>query len=146
MCKNPLKDPTYSSLLLQQCPQYLDHLCEIDGKWPYSCYFVRCCFVALFKIVRCILVYFPCRFFAKPFIKAQMVQPYNHTSTALKNYCFYMINNLSRTVQALSMRILKSLLVNVKLLPKYMNWSINFNVLPFNMEMMSSKLNYIKCV
>ena len=57
-----------SSLLLQQCPAY--YVClilmvlEIGGKWPYSCYFVECCFKNLYKIARSILVQFLSSFFS----------------------------------------------------------------------------------
>ena len=49
----------HSSLLLQQCPACLVRLIFIvflmDGKWPYSYYFVRCCLQDLFNIARSIL-------------------------------------------------------------------------------------------
>ena len=49
-----------SSLLLQQCAASLVHLiwivCDMRGKWPYSCCFVKCCFQDLFKTARSILV------------------------------------------------------------------------------------------
>ena len=48
-----------SFLLLQQCPVRLARLMltvfEIEGKWPYSCYFVGCCFQDLFNIAHSIL-------------------------------------------------------------------------------------------
>ena len=41
------------SLLLQLCPECLDHLIwmvlEMGGRWPYSCCFVGCCFQDLFN-------------------------------------------------------------------------------------------------
>ena len=49
-----------SSLLLQQCPACLVHLTlivfVIGGRWPYSCCFVGCCLLDLFKIACSILV------------------------------------------------------------------------------------------
>ena len=51
-----------SSPLLQQCPACLVSLTWIvfvmDGRWPYSCCFVGCCFQDFFNIARSILVYF----------------------------------------------------------------------------------------
>ena len=45
-----------SSLFLQQCPSCLVRLILIvfmmDGRWPYSCCFVRCCLQDLFNIAR----------------------------------------------------------------------------------------------
>ena len=42
-----------SSLLLQQCPAYLILMVlVIEGKCPYSCCFVGCCFQDLFNIVK----------------------------------------------------------------------------------------------
>ena len=47
-------------LLLQQCPACLVRLIwmvfEMDGRWPYRCCFVGCCFQDLFNIARSILV------------------------------------------------------------------------------------------
>ena len=49
-----------SSLLLQQCPAYLVCLTLIvfvtGSRWPYSCYFVWCCYQDLFNIACSILV------------------------------------------------------------------------------------------
>ena len=50
-----------SPLLLQQCPTCLVHLILIvfvmGGRWPYSSWFVGCCFQELFNIACSILVY-----------------------------------------------------------------------------------------
>ena len=47
---------TSSSLLLQQCPEYLVRLILIvfmtGGRWPYSCCFVGCCHQNLYNIYR----------------------------------------------------------------------------------------------
>ena len=74
-----------------------------------------------------------------------MVQPYNSTYTinAWKTSCFLlsersdfsMIDNLSIPVHALPMCLLTSLSVDEILLPKYVNWFINFRGFPSNEEM-----------
>ena len=57
-----------------------------------------------------------------------------------------MINNLLNAVHAFANRILKSLSVDETLLPKYMNWSINFTGLPLKVEMAPSTLKHMNSV
>ena len=45
---------------------------------------------------------------------------------------FHMVDNLSIAVHALPISMLKSLSIDVILLPRYMNWSTNFKGLPFD--------------
>ena len=95
--------------LHQQCPACFVHLtwmvCEMEGKWPYSCCSVRYCFQDLFKTVYSILVVFPSSFFSTCFISDVVVHPYNSTDTATawkksllilsKRTDFHTIENLS---------------------------------------------------
>ena len=74
---------TTSSFLHQQCPACLAcptlMVCQMGGKWPYSCYFVGCCFVDLFKTARKIIILFVSSFFSNRFVRIQVVQPYSST-------------------------------------------------------------------
>ena len=112
-------------------------VCEMGGKWPYNCCFVRCCLRYLFKIARSILVNLPSSFSSKHFVKVQMVQPLSSTDTAttFNSSCFilfyqtpdfHLVVILSISVNALPMRMLMSLSVDEILLPRYINWSTNF--------------------
>ena len=76
-----------SSLLLQQCPACLVRLtriaCEMGGMWPYSCFFVGCCFHDLFKTARSILVQLPSSLVSRRFVRVEVVQPYSSTDTTI---------------------------------------------------------------
>ena len=124
-----------SSLLLQQCPACVVRLtrmvCEIGGRWPYSCFLVGCCFHDLFKIARSILVQLPSSLFSRYLVRVQVVQPYSSTdiTTARKN-CrfslsvrsdFHMTDNLVVADHAFSIRVLTSLSVDEILLLRYVN-------------------------
>ena len=50
-------------------------VCEIGGRWPYSCILVECCFHDLFKTARCILVQLPSSLFSRGIVRVQVVQP-----------------------------------------------------------------------
>ena len=50
---------------------------EMEGKWPYSCCFVGCCFQDLFNIVRNILVQFSSSFFSIRLISIYAVHPFS---------------------------------------------------------------------
>ena len=84
----------------------------------------------------------------------QIVQPYSSTATTWKNSCIkssaisnsYMVENLIIVVHVFPMYLLASLSVNEILLPRCVNWSINFKELPFSMEMVPSCLKYINSV
>ena len=112
-----------SSLLLQQCSACLVRLTrmvwEMVGRWPYSCFFVECCFHDLFKTARSILVQFPSSLFSMRFVSVQVVQPYSSadTNTAWKN-CrfnltvrsdFHMTDNLFIADYAFPIRALTSM-------------------------------------
>ena len=60
------------SLLLQHCPVHLAHLtlivCEMRGKWPYNCCFVRCHVQDLLKRACSIPMLFPYSFFSWCFV------------------------------------------------------------------------------
>ena len=70
-----------SSLLLQQCRACLVRLILIvfvmGGRWPYSCCFVGCCALDLFRIARSILVELPSSFFSIRFVSVHLVPPYS---------------------------------------------------------------------
>ena len=92
-------------------------------------------------------------FFSKQFIRVQGVQLYNSTdmATTWKNSClfyqqsdFHMAVNLSIVVDALPMQMVTLFSVDEILLPRYMNWSTNFRVWPFNEKMVQSWLRGIK--
>ena len=104
-----------SSLLLQQCPACLVHLIwmvlEIEGRWPYNCCFMGCCFQDLFNITHSILGQFSSSFFSVSFVSIHVVHPYSRTDTTTdwkKSYFilsdrldFHMIENLLISVHVL---------------------------------------------
>ena len=116
-----------------QCPACLARhtwtVCEMGGKWPYSCNFVECF---------CILVKFLSCCFFKRFVRVEVVPPFNNTDTDMvrkksrfilsKSWKFHMLVNLPLAVNALSMSTLTLLSVDEILQPKYLNWSTNFIV------------------
>ena len=57
-----------------------------------------------------------------------------------------MTDKLSIAVHALPMHMLTLLSVDEILLPRYMNWSTNFRVFPFNEKMVPSWLSLMKSV
>ena len=75
-----------ASLLLQQYPAPLVLLtrivCEMESKWPNSCFLVGCGFHNLFKIVGSILVQLPSSLFSR----VQVVQPYSSIDTTVSVY------------------------------------------------------------
>ena len=82
-----------------------------------------------------------------------MVQAYSCTdsTTVLKNSFFnlskrsdfYMIDNLSTAVPALPMNLVTSLSVDEILLPRYVNGSIDFRGLPFDVDITPFYLKHI---
>ena len=60
---------------------------EIGVRWPYSCYFMRCCFQDLFNIACSILVQFPFSFFSIRFFTIRffrfVMQPYSRIDTTV---------------------------------------------------------------
>ena len=123
-------------------------VCEMGGKWPYNYCFVRCCLQNLLKTACRILVQYPLVFFFMRFVSVHMVLPYSSTDIATawkksrfilsERSDFYMIDNLSITVHAFTRRMFISLSVDEILLPRYLNWSTNFEV-----EMASSLWKYM---
>ena len=59
-------------------------VCEMRGKWPYSCCFVGCCFQNLFMTARSICVLPPLSLFSMHFVNAHEVHSYSITDTAWK--------------------------------------------------------------
>ena len=77
-----------SPLVLKQCSTCLVWMvCEIGGKKPYSCCFVRCCFLDLFKTAWIIPV-FPPSFFTKK--SSAIIQQHWHDCN-LEEFLFYSI-------------------------------------------------------
>ena len=104
-----------SSLLLQQCTEYLVRLTWIvfvmGGRWPYSCCFVGCCLQDLFNIALRILV---CR------------QAFSD---------FHMTDRLWTAVHAFASFVLTPFSVDKTLLPYKVNLSICFKGPPISAEM-----------
>ena len=116
--------------LVFSCSACLAHLiwrvCEMRGKWPYSCCFVGCCFQDLFKSTYSIIVQLPFSFFSKHFL--QVFQPYDSFSQLQLGRIpvlfywrsdFHMVNNLSIIVHSLPMCMLALLSVDEILLLKH---------------------------
>ena len=82
------------SLPLQQCPAYLLRFIsiafEMRVSWLSSCFFVECCFQALFNIVCSILLPIPSSFLPVSFVSVYLVNPYSRidTTAAWKNLRF----------------------------------------------------------
>ena len=118
-----------------------------DGRQPYRCCFVKCCFEDFFKISCSIRVLFPSIFFFWRFVKVKMAQLYysTHTPTAWKKARLILseiilVDNMSIAVLAFPMEKLTSLSVDKILLPRYVKWSKHFRGLSFNVEMVPSFL------
>ena len=109
-------------------------ICRISGKLTYNCCFLGCCHQHFcqnsLKHPRLV----PILLFFKCLNKDQMVQFYGIINTAIdrkKSRCsflffsessrFHMVDNLSIAIIAFLMRILISFLVEVILLPRYVN-------------------------
>ena len=106
----------------------------------YNCYFVGCCFQDLFKTAS---------FFTKCFVRYQVLQSYCNTDMKItwKNSHFILSGksdfHIVLTCQwqsVLPMYMLRSLLVDVILLPRYISLSTNFRGLLFNEEIAPSWL------
>ena len=67
----------------------------MEGKWPYHCCFMGCCFQDLFRIACSILVQFLSSFFSIHFVGINVMHPYRRIdmTTVWKKYCvlFYQI-------------------------------------------------------
>ena len=137
-----------SSLLLRQCParhvRLIWMVLELEGKWPYNCYFVRCCFQDLFNIAHDIAIQFLSSFFDISFVNDHIVHPYSIINTWKKlrfissdRLELHMFDNLSIAVHAFTRHILISLSVDETLLPRYVNLSTIFRELPLRVDMSS---------
>ena len=90
-------------------------VCEIRGKCPYNCCFVRCHFPDLFKTLNSMFVLFLSSYFSMFFVKVKLVPLYNsnETTPTLKNFrfilsnrCdFQMVDNLSKILYAFPTRM-----------------------------------------
>ena len=75
------------SLFFQQSPAFLVCLFwmifEMDGRWPYSCCFVKYCFEDLFNIARSILMLLLSSFFffSIRLVSVHVMHPYGCTNT-----------------------------------------------------------------
>ena len=100
-----------------------------------------CCLQDLFRAAHSILVPVPSSPFSSRLVNVHVVLSYR--GTAWKNFRFslsvrsdfHMVDNMSMTVQALSMRLLMSFSVDDISLPRYVKCSTNFRGLPSNVEM-----------
>ena len=138
----------FFSLLLLQCPTCLLRLtrkiCEMEGMWPYSCYFLGRCFRDLFKIARSILVLSPSNYFSIHFVSVH-VHPYSciDTAKAWKKSLFilsdrsdsHMVDESTIVVNAFTKRTLTSRSIDEILLLRYVNLSINFRGMLLRVEM-----------
>ena len=131
-------------------------ICEMGSNWLYNCCFVECCFQELLKTV-CRNVEFLCSCHWASFLSISLESKwYNYkiVLTQLQNErnpvlfyqrsVFNMIYNLSIATHTFPGCILIS--VNEILLPRSMNWSTNFRVLPLKVEMALSCLKYMNSV
>ena len=90
------------------------------------------------------------------FVRVKVVHPYSCTDTDItwkkssfilsERSDFYMVDNLMIAIHVFSMRMLTSLLVDEILLPRYVNWLINFRGLPLKMNMDPSYLKFMNIV
>ena len=138
-----------SSRFFQQCPTCLVRLIlivlEIGGKWPYSYFFVVCCFQDLFKRASSIVEQYPTSFFSIRFVIVYLVHPYSSidTTAAWKKFRFIlsdrsdfnMINSLLIAVHLFPGHILISISVDETRLPGYVNLSTNLKYQPFRVEL-----------
>ena len=116
----------------------------MEGKWPYSCGFVGCCFQNLFNIAYSICVQFPFSFFSICFVTVH-VDPYSSTdtTTAWKKFHlnlsdrsdFHITHCQLLAAHAFTKCILTSFSVDETQLPRYMKVSTDFMKLPFRLEM-----------
>ena len=113
-------------------------------------FFVRWCFLYLFKTAHSILTKFPCRLFFMHFVKVLEVHPYRSINTvnAWKKSCFilsqrpdiHMIDNLSIALHTFTRPMLTSLSEDEMLLLRHVNWSTNFWDLSVRVEVSPSCL------
>ena len=121
----------------------------MGGSWPYSCWFVGCCFYDLFNIARSILVLLPSSFFHSFSVVHQ------HSSidstAAWKKLRFissirsdlHMTDCLSIDVHDFASLVSMSVSVDETLLPRKVNLSTSFRDLSFSVEMSPVWLKHI---
>ena len=85
----------------------------MGGKWPYTCYYVECCFQDLFHIARSILVHLQSSFFFVRFVCVHVVHPYSSIDTAaVWKKCRFISSNRSKIkIMILEPIFLKNILV-----------------------------------
>ena len=122
----------------------------MGGMWPYSCCFVECCFQDLFKAA-CLssfhLAFSPSIFLGFKWCNRTVVLTQLQLRIPIIFYQksdYHMIDNQSTAVHAFPMCMLISL--SEIILPRYVNLSINFRGLLFNVEMVLSCLKHMNSV
>ena len=128
----------------------------MDGRWPYTCYFVECCLQDLFNNARSILVLLPSNFFSICFLSVHIMHPYSSidTTAAWKKMHFilsirsdyHMTDSLSLAVPAFASHVLMCFSVDETLLPRLVILSTSFKSQPLSVEMSSLALKHIYSV
>ena len=138
---------TSSSLFLPHCATCLVHLtwmvCEIAGKWIYSCCLVGSWICSKqYAVSWCIshLAFSPDTLLkSKWCCHTDTARAWKNSSFTLsKRLNFHMISNLSIVVYAFPTHTLTSLSINEILLLRYGNEFIDFRSLPFSVDMAPS--------
>ena len=125
-----------SSLLFQLLGWLTWKCCKIGGIWPNSGCFVGCCSLDLLTTVLRTFVLFPFSFFSMCFVSVHVVYPYSgmDIGSAWKKSIFISsdrsdFHNLWITFYAFAWCMLTSLLIDERLLLRYVNWSTTIVVL-----------------
>ena len=117
----------------------------MESKWPYSCCFLRYCFLNLFKIASSPLVSSHLTF--SPFVSLAsmwciLTEVLTDTDKARKKSLFilseisyFRMIDLSVVVHIFERRMLTSISLDKILLPRCMNWCTNFRRLLLKVEM-----------
>ena len=118
---------------------------EMGGEWPYSCYFVGCCFLDLFSVAPSILVQFASSLLSIRLVSVHEVHPYSRidTTATWKKFHFilsdrsdfYRNDNLSIAAHTFASLILMLFSVDQTLLLRYLNLSTDFKETQFRVEM-----------
>ena len=114
------------------CPACIAHLnwivCEMGTKWSYNSCFVVGCFQNYLKQHAASLCRSRRAFFSNRFVRTQIATAWKNSFFILSERLdFLLVVNQSIAVHAFPMCMLTSLSGDEMLLPKYMNWSINFS-------------------
>ena len=129
---------------------------EMGGRWPYSCCLAGCYIQDLFYTARSILMKLLFSFFSIRLVSVHMVHPYGSidTTAAWKKSRFilsdrsdfHIIDSLSMAVHAFVWHILTLVSLHETMLPRYVNFSTNFRVPSFRVEMAPSRLKHMYSV